>query len=98
MKIAIKYNETVKIFNGNKTYLAISQFISKAFNLVPSQITLTYLDEEGDSITLASDSDLLSACEINNDKKFLKIRVALSNSEELLEKEEFEVMSDSPVV
>lgn len=98
MKIAIKNNSVIKVYNGDADFSALSQFIKKEFKLSPSQYTLTYVDEDGDNITLASNEDMSSAHELNNDKNLLKVRLNLTGVIEENEKMEFEVINEPPVV
>ena len=58
MKIAIKSSSAIKIYNGELNYNNLCEFIKKEFTLSPSKYTLSYVDEDGDNITLASNEDI----------------------------------------
>lgn len=97
MRIAIKSNNTIKIYNGDINYNNLCDFIKKEFQLSPSKYTLTYIDEDGDNITLASNDDMASAYEINNDKHLLKVTLNLIESTENNQQMEIESISE-PVI
>ncbi|KAL8097923.1 protein JOKA2 isoform X2 [Apium graveolens] len=64
--IKVKFGETLRRFNASITgeefdlnMNGLRQNINSLFNFPPgSELTLTYLDEDGDVVTLADDSDL----------------------------------------
>ncbi|EFX61422.1 hypothetical protein DAPPUDRAFT_339667 [Daphnia pulex] len=69
----------------------------KEFQLSSSKYTLTYVDEDGDNITLASNEDMSSAYELNTEKNLLKVKLHIIEATEEHEKVEFEVINESPI-
>lgn len=98
MKIAIKSNSAIKIYNGDINYNNLCKFIKKEFQLSPSKYTLTYVDEDGDQITLASNEDMTSAYELNTDKHLLKVRLILTESTGNDEQMEIEAINEPMIV
>lgn len=82
MKIAIKHNSAIKIYSGETTFKELSLFIKKEFQLPTSKYHLTYVDEDGDNITIASDEDITSSYELNHDKNLLKVKLNLIDTTE----------------
>ena len=72
MKIAFKYNSTVKIYNKELKMDPIKGFIKNQFNLEPLTYNLTFQDSENDIITIASNEDLATLLEIEQTSKLLK--------------------------
>lgn len=76
MKIALKNNQTTKLFKGKVLeYNTLLSFIQAEFNFKPQDYTLTFKDQDGDTITISSNDDLNTAIEINTDKILLKITI-----------------------
>jgi hypothetical protein len=98
MKIAVKHNSTIKIFSGQSTFEDLSLFIKKEFQLSPSKYSLTYVDEDGDNITIVSDEDMASAYELNQDKNLLKVKLSLIETTGQEDKVEFEDINQVPIV
>jgi hypothetical protein len=98
MKIVIKNNSVIKIYSGETSFKELSLFIKKEFQLSPSRYSLTYVDEDGDNITIASEEDMTSAYELNSDKNLLKVKLNLIEATEEEEKVEFEVINEVPIV
>lgn len=82
--LQVKYGDTLRRFNAfldkdGQLGLDINGLRSKAitlFNLAPdADLTLTYVDEDGDVVTLVDDEDLHDM--MRQDLKFLKINVLL---------------------
>jgi hypothetical protein len=48
MKIALKFNTTTKIYNGELDYAQIIAFTSQEFKLSSKNYSLTFMDEDGD--------------------------------------------------
>jgi hypothetical protein len=92
MKIAIKNNSAIKIYSGNCSFEALSLFIEKEFQLKPASYALTYVDEDGDTITLATNEDMSSAYELNSNKTLLKVRLSPIQPTHEDEKQEFELI------
>ena len=76
MKIAFKYNSTVKIYNKELKMDPIKGFIKNQFNLEPLTYNLTFQDSENDIITIASNEDLATLLEIEQTSKLLKIIIS----------------------
>jgi hypothetical protein len=68
MKLAIKYNSTIKVYEGQPDYQLLQTFILQQFNL-KTNFTLTYVDEEKDIISITSNTDLDNLKELNQHKK-----------------------------
>lgn len=86
MVIKVKCGDTLRRFNARingsgELELDMAELRAKIFGLfsLPSEaeLTLTYVDEDGDAITLADDDDLREVTK--QDLKFLRINVQLSN-------------------
>lgn len=98
MKIAVKHNSIIKIYSGEIYFKDLLLFIKKEFQLTPSKYSLTYVDEDGDNITIASNEDMTSAYELNHDKNLLKVKLNLIETTGEEDKVEFEVINEVPIV
>ncbi len=98
MKIVIKNNSVIKIYNGETSFKELANFIKKEFQLSPSRYSLTYVDEDGDTITIGSEEDMSSAYELNNDKNLLKLKLTLIERTAEEEKMEFDMITVVPKV
>ena len=66
-------------------FLWLKKRVSNSYNLGESNFKMTYLDEEGDAITIGNQQDLLLATETITSGKLLKIQVkALNKPKELI--------------
>lgn len=61
-------------------------------------MNLTYVDEDGDQISLASNEDLKTAYELNSEKHLLKVRITLTNTQEEVSEMKIEDISSIPAV
>lgn len=86
MVIKVKYGDTLRRFNatvnGNDQLdldmVGLKAKVLSLFSLNPdADITLTYIDEDGDVVTLVDDDDLRDA--MRQELKFLRIDVQLKN-------------------
>ncbi|KAI9381316.1 hypothetical protein POPTR_015G084000v4 [Populus trichocarpa] len=86
MVIKVKYSDTLRRFNAHVKeneqldldMIALREKIFGLFNFPPdADLTLTYIDEDGDVVTLADDDDLRDVMRQN--LKFLRIDVQLNN-------------------
>ena len=86
MWIQVKYSDTLRRFNAHVKendqldldMTALREKILGLFNFPPdADLTLTYIDEDGDVVTLADDDDLRDVMRQN--LKFLRIDVQLNN-------------------
>ncbi|KAJ6339714.1 hypothetical protein OIU77_007623 [Salix suchowensis] len=86
MVIKVKYSDTLRRFNAHVKendqldldMTALREKILGLFNFPPdADLTLTYIDEDGDVVTLADDDDLRDVMRQN--LKFLRIDVQLNN-------------------
>ncbi|KAJ6672352.1 OVARIAN CARCINOMA ANTIGEN CA125-RELATED [Salix viminalis] len=86
MVIKVKYGDTLRRFNAHvkeneQLDLDMTALRAKIFGLfyfpADSDLTLTYIDEDGDVVTLADDDDLCDVMRQN--LKFLRIDVQLNN-------------------
>ena len=86
MWIQVKYSDTLRRFNAHVKeneqldldMTALREKIHGLFNFPPdADLTLTYIDEDGDVVTLADDDDLRDVMRQN--LKFLRIDVQLNN-------------------
>lgn len=61
-------------------------------------MNLTYVDEDGDQISLASNEDMKTAYELNSEKHLLKVRITLSNTQEEASEMKIEEIHPTPVL
>ena len=58
MKLVLKYNTTIKLYTEEIEYQMLLNFVQKELNLEKDTIALTFTDDEGDEIVIASNDDL----------------------------------------
>ena len=58
MKLVLKYNSTIKLYTEEIEYQMLLNFVQKELNLEKDTIALTFTDDEGDEIVIASNDDL----------------------------------------
>jgi hypothetical protein len=58
MKLLLKREEEMKLFTKELTYNGLIAFIEQEFQIEPQSIEITFIDDEGDSITIASEDDI----------------------------------------
>ena len=59
MKLVLKCKEEIKLFTSELNFETLASFISAGFGLREQGIEITYVDQDGDNITVASQEDLL---------------------------------------
>jgi len=79
MKIVLKYKSIVKLFTFSHSWEELVSFIEKEFKLTFPEFTLTYQDDEEDSIMICGNEDLQTALDLNS-KSILKIIITLDSS------------------
>lgn len=75
MKLVLKWKEEVKLFTSELQYPLLVGFISAGFGLKEEGIEITYVDQDGDNITVASQEDLLLLAEYFSGKEYVKLSV-----------------------
>lgn len=58
MLLKVRCNEETHLLNKKVNYYELKHFIHGVFKNYPSTYNLTYLDSEGDEITISNDHDL----------------------------------------
>lgn len=61
-------------------------------------MNLTYVDEDGDQISLASNEDMKTAYELNSERHLLKVRIASNNTQQEASEMNIEEINPTPVV
>lgn len=54
MKLVLKWKEEIKLFTSELNYEALVSFIGAEYGLKDDGIEITYVDQDGDNITVAS--------------------------------------------
>lgn len=75
MKLVLKWKEEIKLYASELHYHALVGFISAGFGLKEEGIEITYVDQDGDNITVASQDDLLLLSEYFTGKEYVKLAV-----------------------
>ena len=75
MKLVLKWKEEIKLFASELHYQMLVGFISAGFGLKEEGIEITYVDQDGDNITVASQDDLLLLGEYFAGKEYVKLSV-----------------------
>lgn len=60
-------------------------------------MNLTYVDEDGDQISLASNEDMKTAYELNSERHLLKVRIASNNTQQEASEMNIEEINPTPV-
>ena len=74
MKFVIKSGSTVKLFSGELTIEALAQFLKDNFASWNSN-NLTYVDADGDKITITTQEDLDALIAMNPVSKYIKLEI-----------------------
>ena len=61
-------------------------------------MNLTYVDEDGDQISLASNEDMKTAYELNSERHLLKVRITFSKTQQEDSEMNIEEINPTPVV
>ena len=77
MKIVFKGNNFVKMYGGEITYENLVTFIKTNYPEIGA-FTLSFQDEDGDSVTVASQTDVDTMKEIYDTKEIIRIDVGSS--------------------
>lgn len=79
MKIVFKGNNFVKMYGGEITYDNLVSFIKSNYPEIES-FTLSFQDEDGDSVTVASQTDVDTMKEIYDNKEIIRIDVSSTSA------------------
>lgn len=58
MKLVLKRQEEIKLFTEGLAFDPLILFIQREFDVDVKTIEITFIDEDGDSITIASEDDM----------------------------------------
>lgn len=75
MKFVIKSGSSVKLFSGEMKIEALAQFLKENFGSWDSN-NLTYTDDDGDKITLATQEDLDALLSLYSNSQYLKLEIS----------------------
>lgn len=75
MKLVLKLKETVKLADSTLNYEELLAFIEKEHHLKKESISLSFIDDEGDNITVMSDEDLEVMIAVHDGKQYVRINV-----------------------
>ena len=75
MKLVLKLKETVKLADSTLKYEELLAFIEKEHHLKNESISLSFIDDEGDNITVMSDEDLEVMIAVHDGKQYVRINV-----------------------
>lgn len=75
MKFVIKSGSSVKLFSGEMKIEALAQFLKENFASWNSN-NLTYTDDDGDKITLATQEDLDALLSLYPNSQYLKLEIS----------------------
>lgn len=75
MKLVLKHNDSIKLYSLALDYDTLVHFICKEFRIRREDLELSFLDEEGDNITILSNDDIEVMTSLFEGKDYVKIQV-----------------------
>jgi hypothetical protein len=75
MKLVLKYEEDVRLYSEELTYHRLLAFVEREFPIEGQNIEITFTDEDGDSITIASEDDIAIVEDYFKEKQYVKLNV-----------------------
>ena len=75
MKIVLKHDNLVKLYDGEMTYSQLLKFIEEQMMVKIDTVAIQYTDQDGDNISIASDQDLNIMEAISNGKEYTKVAI-----------------------
>ena len=79
----ISCDKEIHLLNKKVSITELREFISASFKNLPREFSVTYLDSDGDNISLVSEEDVKTLYDTSSNDKFVKVIVApLDSSDE----------------
>ena len=75
MKLVLNFKEAVSLFSDQPQYEAIATFAAQHFRIKRSTLELSFLDEDGDNISIISEDDVQVMLAVCEGKEYVKINV-----------------------
>lgn len=75
MKLVLTFKDAVKLYSDSFQYDLILGFVIREFNIKGDTVSLTFVDQDGDNITVMSNDDIEVMIAVNQNKEYVKLRV-----------------------
>lgn len=98
MIFKISFGKEIHILNRQVNYIELISFIKQTFKKLPANFTLSYIDAEGDNITLTNNSDMEILYLSKGSTQSLKITITEVKEEKENSDGEFEVVTGRETV
>lgn len=88
MKLVCRYEGEVKLYAQELSYERLLEFVGREFGLEGGSLEISFTDEEGDAIAVASEDDMLILESYFADKAYVKLNVKGRKREDRVENDE----------